>query len=89
MHMAINGTSSIFYPLAPEAYKVFCIVMCVLGVMSIIYTLIKRDVRIEHAENEVSSKELTKVALLNSGSILFAIVCALIAAYVLYQSTLG
>lgn len=89
MHMAINGTSSIFYPLAPEAYKVFIIVMCVLGVVSIIYTLIKRDVRIERAENEVSSKELTKVALLNSGSILFAIVCALIAAYVLFNSTLG
>ncbi len=89
MHMAINGTSSIFYPLAPEAYKVFFIVMCVLGVVSIIYTLIKRDVRIERAENEVPSKELTKVALLNSGSILFAIVCALIAAYVLFNSTLG
>ena len=89
MHMAINGTSSIFYPLAPEAYKVFCIVMCVLGVVSIIYTLIKRDVRIERAENEVSSKELTKVALLNSGSIIFALVCALISAYTLYVSTLG
>ncbi len=89
MHMSINASSSIIYPLAPDAYRYFCYVMVALGIVSIIYTFIKKDVRFEQAENEVPAKELTKVALFNSGSILFALVCALIAAYTLFVSTLG
>ena len=86
--MAINGTSSVLYPLAPEAYKYFLYVVLVLGAISIIYTLIKRDIKLEPTENEVSTKELSRIALTNPGSILFALACFIIMIYQLFAPML-
>ncbi len=88
IHMAINGTSSVLYPLAPEAYKYFLYVVLVLGAISIIYTLIKRDIKLEPTENEVSTKELSRIALTNPGSILFALACFIIMIYQLFAPML-
>ena len=89
MHMSINASASIMYPLSPDAYKYFCYIMIALGVLSILFTFIKKDVVIETTENQVASKELSKVALFNSGSVLFVLVCALISIYVLVVSTMS
>lgn len=81
MHICVNASSSILAPLAPEVYNVFVIAMLVLGVLSIIYTLIKRDVRLERAVNEVPAKELSHLAFVNAGSIFFALSCLFMTVY--------
>lgn len=84
IHMIINGTSSIFAPLAPTAYTYFVYVMLVLGALSIIYTLIKRDVKFEKGKDEVPSKELSSLAYSNAGSLLFTLVCFIVMMYQLF-----
>lgn len=84
MHMIINGTSSIFAPLAPTAYTYFVYIMLALGGLSIIYTLIKRDISFESERDEVSSKEISSIAFSNSGTFLFIAVCFVIMMYSLF-----
>ena len=84
IHMIINGTSSIFAPLAPTAYTYFLDIMLVLGGLSIIYTLIKRDVKFESAKDQIPYKEASAIAFRNSGTILFALVCIIIMIYSLF-----
>ena len=81
MHISINASSSILAPLAPSVYNVFVYIMLVLGVLSIIYTLIKRDVILEPAVNEVPAKELTSLAIVNSGTVIFTLVCVAVMVY--------
>ena len=89
MHMCVNASSSVFAPLAPQAYEYFFYIMIGLGIVSIIYTLIKRDVKLEKNGYELPSKELTGIAFANIGSILFAVICFLMMAYGLFISTLS
>ncbi|MCR5099908.1 MAG: CPBP family intramembrane metalloprotease [Butyrivibrio sp.] len=88
MHMIMNSSSAVLYPLAPEIYKYFEYIMIILGICSIIYTIIKRDVKIERAKNEVSSNELTAIAFTNSGTMLFTIVCIFFMIYILFSPLL-
>ncbi|SFD03881.1 CPBP family glutamic-type intramembrane protease [Butyrivibrio sp. YAB3001] len=81
MHMIVNASSSVLYPLAPEIYKYFSYTMYVLGVISIIYTLIKRDIKFEQARDEVSMNELSSLAFFNIGSVLFGVVCVFLMIY--------
>ena len=81
MHMIINSSSSILYPLAPELYNYYVYTMVALGVISIIYTLIKRDVKIEPAKNEVQRKELSSIAFFNPGVLIFDALCILLMVY--------
>lgn len=81
MHISINATSAILAPLSPSAHNVFVNIMLVLGTLSIIYTLIKRDVVLEPAVNEVPRKELTSLAFVNSGTVLFALACVVMMVY--------
>lgn len=88
MHMIMNSSSAILYPLAPAVYEYFEYAMIILGIASIIYTFIKRDVKIEHTQNEVASKELSAIAFLNSGTIIFTLVCTMILIYTLLAPAL-
>ncbi|WP_022756782.1 type II CAAX prenyl endopeptidase Rce1 family protein [Butyrivibrio fibrisolvens] len=88
MHMIVNSSSAIMAPYMPVVYTYFIYVMIGLGIVSIIYTIIKKDVHLEKAPNEVPHKMLSGAAFKNSGSILFAIVCIYIMAYSLIVSTL-
>lgn len=88
MHMIMNSSSAILYPLAPAVYEYFEYAMIILGIASVIYTFIKRDVKIEHAQNEVASKELSAIAFLNSGTIIFTLVCTMILIYTLLSPLL-
>jgi membrane protease YdiL (CAAX protease family) len=88
MHMIVNSSSVIMAPYMPVVYTYFIYVMIGLGIVSIIYTIIKKDVHLEKAPNEVPHKMLSGAAFKNSGSILFAIVCIYIMAYSLIASTL-
>ncbi len=88
MHMIMNSSSSVLYPLATEFYGYFINVMIVLGIVSIIYTIIKKDVIITRTKDDVSFKELSSAAFLNSGTFLFTGVCIFFTIYMLYASTL-
>lgn len=88
IHFAINSTSSILAPLAPEVYKYFAYTMIALGTVSILYTLLKRDVTIKPAQNEVPSKDASTIAYVNLGTILFIAVCVLMMAYNLFAPVL-
>ena len=84
--MIVNTSSSVLAPLAPTAYDYFVYVMIALGIVSIIYTLIKRDIRFEHTKFEVKSKDLSSIAFINAGTILFILVCIFMTAYSLIFS---
>ena len=88
MHMTINATSSILAPLAPKVYEYFSYTMIVLGIISIIYTLIKRDVKIMPAKNEVATKQLSSIAFVNAGSLLFIAACFILMMYNLFAPLL-
>ncbi len=88
MHMSLNATSSILAPLAPEVYEYFAYVMIALGTVSIIYTLIKRDVELKPAKNEVASKQLSSIAFVNSGTLLFIAICCMMMFYNLFAPML-
>ena len=88
MHMCVNASSSVLAPLAPQVYEYFFYAMIGLGIVSIIYTLIKRDVKFEKAHYQVPSKELSGIAFVNVGSILFTAVCIVMMIYGLFISTL-
>ena len=83
IHLIVN-TSSSLAPIIPTAYQYFAYAMLVLGVLSLVYTLIKRDVKLEPERDEVPSKELSAIAYRNSGTILFATVCIMIMLYQLF-----
>ncbi|WP_442856211.1 CPBP family intramembrane glutamic endopeptidase [Butyrivibrio sp. MC2021] len=88
MHMCVNASSSVLAPLAPQVYEYFFYAMIGLGIVSILYTLIKRDVKIEKVNHELPSKELSGIAFANVGTILFTAVCILMMIYGLFVSTL-
>jgi ABC-type Na+ efflux pump permease subunit/membrane protease YdiL (CAAX protease family) len=88
IHFILNSTSSILAPLAPQVYEYFSYVMLALGAVSILYTLIKRDVKLMPAKNEVPSKEVSSIAFVNIGSILFIAVCILMMMYNLFAPML-
>ena len=83
IHLIVN-TSSSLAPIIPTAYQYFAYAMLVLGVLSLVYTLIKRDVKLEPERDEVPSKELSAIAYRNSGTVLFAVVCIMIMCYQLF-----
>ena len=89
MHMIVNSSAAVLYPMAPQLFTYFEYTMIGLGILSLIYTVIKRDVKLKPAQNEVSQKELSSLALFNTGSILFTVVCILISIYMLYVSTIA
>jgi hypothetical protein len=78
------NTSSSLAPIIPTAYQYFAYAMLVLGVLSLVYTLIKRDVKLEPERDEVPSRELSAIAYRNSGTILFTAVCIMIMLYQLF-----
>lgn len=88
MHMIVNSSSAILAPALPIVYTYFIYTMIVLGIVSIIYTLIKRDVRFEKAPNEVPHKMLTGAAFKNAGFLILAVVCIYMMAYSLLASAL-
>ena len=88
IHFALNSTSSILAPLAPEIYEYFSYIMIALGTVSILYTLLKRDVYLKPAKNEVPSKDASSIAFVNSGTILFISVCILMMLYNLFAPML-
>lgn len=88
MHMCVNASSSVLAPLAPQVYEYFFYAMIGLGIVSILYTLIKRDVKIEKVNHELPSNELSGIAFTNVGTILFTAVCILMMIYGLFVSTL-
>jgi hypothetical protein len=77
MHILLNSSSAIIYPLAPEFYQYYTYIMAALGIVSIIYTLIKRDVSLNPAKYEVQRKELSPIAFFNPGVLIFCAVCIL------------
>ena len=81
MHMIVNSSSAILYPLIPDLYVYYEYVMIALGIASIIYTLIKRDIKLEPVKYEVQRKELSRVAFFNPGSLIFYAVCILLMVY--------
>ena len=81
IHIILNSSSSIIYPLAPEFYQYYAYTMSALGIISIIYTLIKRDVKLEPAKYEVKRKELSPIAFLNPGVLIFNAVCILLTVF--------
>ena len=84
IHLIVN-TSSCLAPIVPTAYDYFANAMIALGILSVIYTLIKRDVKLEPTRDEVPSKELSAIAYRNSGTVLFAVVCIIIMCYQLFS----
>ncbi len=88
IHMIMNSSSAILYPLVPEAYTYFQYIVIALGIVSIIYTLIKRDIKLETVNAYGSSKELSHIAFANAGSILFSVVCILFMIYSLFAPIL-
>lgn len=88
MHMIVNSSSSILYPLAPTVYTYFVYVMIALGIGSVIVTIIKRDIILKPSKDEVAAKELSSIAFTNSGTILFTVVCILLMAYSLFSPLL-
>ncbi len=84
MHMCVNASSSILAPLAPTVYEYFIYAMIGLGAVSAIYTLIKRDVKLETGKNEVSSKALSSIAFTNAGTLLFIASCLLLMVFNLF-----
>lgn len=88
IHFIINSTSSVLAPLAPEVYKYFSYGMFALGIVSIIHTLIKRDITFKPARNEVSSKDISSIAFANSGTLFFIAVCVLMMLYNLFAPVL-
>ena len=86
MHMIVNTSTSVLYPLSPQLLQYFQYVMSVLGTISIIYTIIKKDISFEKTKDEVIAKELSPIAFLNSGSVLFAVISLFITAYSLIFS---
>jgi membrane protease YdiL (CAAX protease family) len=88
IHFLVNSTSSVLAPLAPDVYKYFAYTMLVLGGISILYTLIKRDITLKPARNEVSSKDISSIAFANSGTLFFIAVCVLMMAYNLFAPVL-
>ena len=88
IHMIMNSSSSILYPLVPEIYTYFQYIVIALGIVSIIYTLIKRDIKLETVNADGSSKELSHIAFANAGSILFSVVCILFMIYSLFAPLL-
>ena len=81
MHVIVNSSSSIIYPLIPDHYIYYVYIMSALGIISILYTLIKRDVSLKPAKYEVQRSELSAVAFLNPGVLIFSAVCILIMIY--------
>ncbi len=88
MHMVVNSSSSVLYPLSPTVYEYFIYAMLVLGIGSIIYTLIKRDITFEKTKDSVAFKDLSGVAFRNSGTILFALAGIMIMLYSLFAPVL-
>ena len=88
MHMLMNSSSAILYPLSPLVYDYFKKAVSVIGVIAIIYTLIKRDIKLESEKDEVSTKDISAVAFRNPGTILFALVCILFMLYSLLAPAL-
>ena len=86
MHVLINSSSSILYPLAPELYNYYVYAMSALGIISIIYTLIKRDVKLEPAKFEVQRSELSSIAFFNPGVLIFDAVCIVMMIYAFVSS---
>ncbi len=84
MHMLVNSSSSILYPLSPTAYSYFQIGVSVLGIVALGYTLIKKDIKLEPAKDEVPTKMLSAVAFRNVGSLLFTLVCVMFMMYQLF-----
>ena len=81
MHVVVNSSSSIIYPLIPDHYIYYVYIMSALGIISIIYTLIKRDVKLEPAKYEVQRSELSSIAFFNPGVLIFSAVSILIMIY--------
>ncbi len=81
MHMIVNASSSVLAPLAPAVYEYFYYAMLGLGIVSLIYTLIKRDIKFEHTEYEIKPGDLSSIAFINVGTILFTLICILFAVY--------
>ncbi|MCR5556582.1 MAG: ABC transporter permease [Butyrivibrio sp.] len=82
MHMIVNSSSAVLYPLSPVFYQYFYSTMVVLGVIAAVYTFfIKKDVKLKSAKYDVLAKELSPIAFRNCGVLIFDGLCLLLMVY--------